>query len=641
MLKAAPAEGARKAPMPHDIRPMLATAAEEIFSDAGWTFEVKWDGVRALCFISGGRARLVSRNGRELGSQYPEVLAAASQAAAGHAEMILDGEIVAFDEGRPSFQKLQRRMNLSQDGRIERMAEAEPVVYCVFDILYLDGYLLTGCSFTERRRILQNSLTPSAQVTVPTAFEERGEELYAAARSGGLEGVVGKRKTSTYTPGRRSTNWLKFKILHTMDAVIGGYTEPRGGRRFFGALLLGLYSENVLRYVGHTGTGFDQETLAAVYERLQPLRTDACPFESRPRTNTPAHWLRPELVAEIKYAEITDAMNLRHPVFLRLRDDKPPHDCTLSDQLPARPERHDPSEIRLTNADKPLWPRHAGRPAVTKKMLADYYLWAAEAILPYTRGRPLMLNRYPEGVAGPSFYQKSYTDPLPEGVDEYVYYSHHAGRNVRHVICSNRKTLKWLAQVACVELNCWTARTDQPLLPDFMVLDIDPYITWAPGQRGAALNADDFAAAVQVAGMLKELLDQIGLVGYLKTSGQRGLHVFVPIRREYAYSQVRSYARTLAHHMVQLSPDLITTEWRETDRAGKVFFDYTINAPGKTLCGPYSPRPTAEATISTPIRWDELRSVRPGDFTIHTIRDRIKETGDLWLGILRSAQKLA
>ena len=296
--------------------------------------------------------------------------------------------------------------------------------------------------------------------------------------------------------------------------------------------------------------------------------------------------------------------------------------------------------MKITKADKPLWPAFDRNPPITKQMLADYYDSLHGAILPFTRGRPLMLNRYPDGIAGPAFFQKDYPDPVPRGVDVYVYHSVHAERDVRHVVCNNRATLLWLAQLACVELNCWMSRMDMPNRPDFVVFDIDPYITWKRGRKASLLCKEDYDAAVDVARKLKPVLDQVGLRGFLKTSGQTGLHVFVPIRREYVYDQVTGYAKAMAQFMERSYPKLITTAWKEDERAGKVFFDYSINARGKTLVGPYSPRPTPPATVSAPITWDELGRVRPTDFTMFNIKQRLKEVGDLWEGILEDAQEL-
>jgi len=670
----APPAFGRKAAMPERVRPMLAMVTDQPFSDPDWLFEVKWDGVRALCYLRDGKATLVSRNLNDITREYPEVAAGAERALAGHRSAIIDGEIVAFEESegrglqpppvagirRPSFQRLQQRMHLTRPEQIRRMMAEVPVAYCVFDIVYLDGKLLTGCELVDRRCVLQQAVQTNDQVLVPDAVEERGEEFFEAAKSNQLEGIMAKCRTSRYAFGSRSRDWLKLKITKTLDCVIGGYTDPRGTRAFFGALLLGLYGRANTRfapagdggrlvYIGHTGTGFDYAGLERMYRMMKPLETKQSPFDPPPRPNAPAHWLRPELVAEIKYAEITGDGRLRHPVFMGLRTDKSPRECAMQSELPddvalhaaeETVEAEPPPRIRITKADKPLWPAFNGNPPITKQMLADYYDSLRDAILPFTGGRPLMLNRYPDGITGPAFFQKDYPDPVPRGVDVYVYHSIHAERDVRHVVCSNRITLKWLAQLACVELNCWMSRVDMPNRPDFVVFDIDPYITWKRGRKASLLSADDYDAAADVARKLKPVLDQVGLRGFLKTSGQTGLHVFVPIRREYVYDQVTAYAKAMAQFMERSYPKLITTAWKEEDRAGRVFFDYSINARGKTLVGPYSPRPTPPATVSAPITWDELDHARPTDFTMFNIKERLKDVGDLWAGIFGSAQQL-
>jgi len=639
--------------MPQTLRPMLATLAAEVFSDPAWIFEVKWDGVRALCFFRDGEVTLLSRNLNDVTAQYPEVRDAIPAALAGHDQAIIDGEIVAFDGVRPSFQRLQRRMHVADPARVRRAMEDVPVVYCVFDVLYLDGYLLLDCELADRKRLLRDAVKPARSIQVPAEFDAKGEELFRIAVARDLEGIVGKLKTSTYQPGRRTQTWLKFKAGHTLDAVVGGYTEPRGGRQHFGALLLGLYSGGSLVYIGHSGTGFDEALLEQVHAAMRPLETDRPPFAVPPRPNSLARWLRPELVAEIRYGEFTDDGRLRHPVFLGLRDDKTPDECTLEGELPGRPvpagapapeeisvEAEEPAPavrrpaaIRLTRRQKPLWPAHGGHPPITKEMLAEFYVSMQGVILPLTRDRPMMLNRYPDGIAGQAFYQKDYTDPLPAGVDAYVYHSKQAGKEVHHLVCNTEAALVWLAQLACVELNCWTSRVDHPNKPDFLVLDIDPYVTWQRGRKTSPYSMEDFGAAVDVARKLKPLLERIGLRAFLKTSGQTGLHLCIPLRRDYVFGQVNSFGRTIARHMEQSYPDLITTAWNEQNRAGKVFLDYSINARGKTLCVAYSPRPTPLATVSTPIAWDELGSVRPTDFTFFSIKNRLARVGDLWEGM--------
>ena len=632
--------GARKTAMPQRVKPMLATRSERIFSSPEWLFEVKWDGVRTLAFWRAGRVRLLSRNLNDVTAEYPEVADGLRESLAGQASAVLDGEIVAFDGGRPSFQMLQQRMHVAQAERARELAVAVPAVYCVFDIIYLDGYALWDCELVERKRLLREAVQPGPHVQVPDEVDEKGEQFFKAITARGMEGVVAKLKKSRYVFGQRGMNWLKFKSTRTLDCVIGGFTEPRGGRAFFGALLLGLYDEGGLRYIGHTGTGFDHAGLEKTYNIMKPLEVDDCPFAERPKPNSPPHWLRPQLVAEVKYAELTSDGKLRHPVFVGLREDIAPEDCRLREEAAtARPDRP-ATHIRLTRKSKVIWPEYADNPAITKEMLAGYYESLADVILPYTRGRPLMLNRYPDGIHGGSFYQKDYTDPVPDGVEVYVYHSRHADREIHHVLCNNRETLLWLAQLACIELNCWTSRIDRPSRPDFIVFDIDPYITFKEGRESLLPSDEDYDAAVEVAKRLRVLLDQIGLAGFLKTSGQTGLHVFAPIRREYGFGQVEAYARTIAEYMLHEQPKLVTTEWNERDRAGKVFFDYSINSRGKTLVGPYSLRPTPAATVSAPIGWDELGRARPVDFTFFSIQQRLRQKGDLWAGILNKAQGL-
>jgi len=700
LLKASDLPASRRAPFPGTISPMLATLTSKPFSHPNWLFEPKLDGVRAIALIQMGNVKLISRRGLDATHQYPalaeEVVRQPAQ------QMILDGEIVAMDEeGRPSFQVLQQRLNLTRKADIDRAEAKIPVIYYVFDILYLDGYDLRASPLKERKALLENVLLPSERVRLLEHFEEQGEAAYQAALDNGLEGIIAKRADSAYESGRRSLRWLKIKATLSDDFIVGGYSQGLGSRaRTFGALLLGQYDEEGrLIYVGHVGSGFDERTLSDLLGRLDSLRTDRCPFADKPPLKTKATWVRPELVVEVKFSQWTSDGRLRAPVFLRLRQDKPPEEARRS-QTVSVPSRHNPTSrndpepstssqteiasllaqlesskekvtleveghrIPLNNLSKEFWPALDSRPPLTKRDLIVYLVKVSPFLLPHLRDRPLTLTRYPDGIHGERFYQKHWDNPLPKFVDTVRLFSEHNNEDQEYLICNNLPTLLWLGQLADLELHTWYSRVspepdghhlstkftasleniDASLLnyPDFIVFDLDPYIYSGREKKGAEpeLNRKAFAKACQVAFWLKELLDSLSLVSFVKTSGRTGLHIYVPILRHLNYDAVRSVSQTIGRFLMREHPREITMEWTVQKRTGKVFFDHNQNARGKTLASVYSPRPTPEALVSMPLRWDELREVYPTDFTILTAPQRLAEVGDLWADILDAKRDL-
>lgn len=694
--KASAVPGARRAAFPASLAPMLATLTDRPFSDPAWLFEPKLDGVRALALIRSGKVKLLSRRGLDATNQYPSLVEELKLQP--ERELVLDGEIVALDEaGRPSFQLLQQRLNLSREADIRRAEAKIPVLYYVFDLLYLGGYDLRGVPLTQRKALLERALLTSDGVTLLEAFEEDGEAAYEAAVEHGLEGVVAKRSDSTYESGRRSRRWLKVKATLSDEFVVGGYSRGLGSRAdTFGALLLGYYEDGRLVYVGHVGSGFDDRTLAELRKRLDSIRSDDCPFAQKPPLKTLATWVRPELVVEVKFAQRTQEGYLRAPVFLRLRDDKPPADVRPLEVAPApggdgpdaaaargharseaeavleqlegdkvkldlRVEGH---RIPLNNLDKELWPAVGKRRALTKRDLIVYLARVSPYLLPHMRDRPLTLTRYPDGIKGEHFYQKHWDNPRPKFVETVELYSSHNEGDQEYLMCNNLPTLLWLGQIADLELHTWYSRVspepdghhlttkfsgskqniEGSLLnyPDFIVFDLDPYIYSGREGRGdePELNRKAFAKTAEIALVLKELLDGLSLSSFVKTSGRTGLHVYVPILRQFDYDTVRSACETIGHFLLRQRPREITMEWAVDKRAGKVFFDHNQNARGKTLASLYSPRPLPEAAVSMPLRWDELPDVYPTDFTILTAPDRLAKTGDLWADILEAKHDL-
>jgi bifunctional non-homologous end joining protein LigD len=668
-----------------------------------WMFEPKLDGVRAVAPRDGAQLRLFSRRGIEATKQYPSVVSELLQQP--EPRMVLDGEIVAFDSaGIPSFQQLQQRLNLMREADIKRAEAKIPVFYYVFDLLWAGGYDLRGVPLSRRKWLLRQILAPSELVRLVEPFQEDGEIAFEAAVEHGLEGVMAKKVDSLYESGRRSKSWLKIKGTQEAEFVIAGYTEGGGWRaNTFGSLLLGYHTDGKLVFAGHVGTGFDDKTLRFLWEKLEALRRDESPFTEQPARsrmmfgrpkNAKVVWVKPELVAQVRFAQWTNEGLLRAPSFLGLREDKEPADVRREERLPPpkdnpgktkaataddlqhvleqleRPEQKflldvEGYKISLSNLDKEFWPALEDRRALTKRDLLVYLARISPFLLPHMRDRPLTLTRYPNGIQGGHFYQKRFENKVPEFVTTVRLYSQDNGHDVDYLICNNLPTLLWLGQLADIELHTWYSRVnpepdghhlpttfsgsakkiDASLLnyPDFMVFDLDPYIYSGQEKKGAEpeLNRKAFLKTCEVAIWLKDLLDSLSLSSFVKTTGKTGLHIYVPILRQFDYDTVRAACETIGRFLMQQHPRDITMEWSVEKRAGKVFFDHNQNSRGKTLASLYSPRPSPEAAVSMPLRWDEIKKVYPPDFTILSGFDRVAKTGDLWANILDAKHDLA
>jgi bifunctional non-homologous end joining protein LigD len=681
--------GARLQPAPSRLEPMLPSLTNRAFSHPDWVFEPKLDGYRILAFIQEGSVQLCSRRGIDSSAQFPWLVEALRRQPW---NMVLDGELVAFDEqGKPSFQALQNR---AADHNVD-------IRFYVFDIVWADGYDVRKVGLLDRKRLLDMMLVPSERVRPVEWVEEDGETLFQASIELGLEGIVAKQKDSVYESGRRSTHWLKMKNVQTDDFIIGGYTAGLGGRSAtLGSLLLGTKQNGKLQYVGHVGTGFDDQTLLSVLQRLEPLRTDTSPFENTvpgkgrwsKKDRGEPRWVEPKLVAEVKFAEITRDGILRAPVFLRLRDDLDPSDAAPKPIAPAPESRITPhreedlhtaarevldqlgekkqslkaivgeSEVQLTNLDKALWPARGRTKPVTKRDLAQYLVGISPWLLPHLRNRPITLVRYPNGLGGQHFYQRHSEHKLPQFVETVRAFSEHGGGDNDYLMCNNLATLVWLAQMGTLEIHPWYSRADQspdaldiPLqaygsdetvdqsvlnYPDFLVFDLDPYQYSGKEAAGAEpeLHRAGFKGTRQVALWLKEILDGMQLPSYVKTTGKTGLHIFVPIVRNMPYEQTHALCQALSQHLASAHPDLVTTEWAVDRRRGKIFADYNQNVRSKTLASIFSPRAMAEAAVSMPIRWQDLidGNVYPTQFTVRTALQQLERTGDPWADILES-----
>ncbi len=684
--------GSRAGPLPDSLAPMMASVREP-FSHPDWLFEPKLDGIRAVAHVAGGGVRLYSRRGTDLTATYPGLVTAL--AAQPVADAIFDGEIVAFDErGVPSFELLQQRMNLAGELDIAAAEGRVPVTYMAFDLLHLDGFDLTSVALEERKEALARVLLPAGPVALVEHFQAEGKEAYNGAIALGLEGVVAKRRGSRYLPGKRSDVWAKIKARHSAEFVVAGFTPGEGAREpTFGALLLGARDpDGALVYRGRAGGGFTDALLADLRLRLDGLATDTSPFPETPPEAADATFVRAKLVVEVEYSEVTSAGLLRAPVFKRLRPDKAPEDAvfvaetstlapasapspSLSNQAASvlrqlADSRHelrldvDGHEIPVTNLEKPLWPEHGAQRAVTKRDLLRYLVRVAPLMLPHLRDRLITLTRYPNGIGDLHFYQKHSEGPPPEFVETVPVHSEGASGDRDFLLCNNLATLLWLGQLANLEFHATMARVSpepdaRPLpatftgsrenieasvlnYPDFLLFDLDPYIyagTEATGEE-PQLNRKAFAKTVEVARALKEILDAAAVPSYVKTSGATGLHIYVPILRQFPYPVIRSLCETVSGELLARMPRDVTLEWASQKRTGKIFLDVNQNARAKNVAAIFSPRAKPGAPVSVPARWDELESLYPTDFTVLTAPERFAQTGDLWAGILDAKQDL-
>ncbi len=667
--------GAKQTTMPSTIAPMLASLAEGPFSHPDWIFEPKLDGYRIIAHIKAGKVVMSSRRGNDVTDKYAALIPDLSRQPA--SELILDGEVVALDEkGKQCFQCLQNYLR-SKSKKADNKA-GYPLIYYVFDILYFNGYDLRNATLQSRKKLLDGILMTTEQIQKVDHYDNNGQLVYEAAVENGLEGVMAKRVDSRYESGKRSQNWLKVKAVLSDDFVIGGYSVAESGRSdTFSSLLLGYFDKkHELKFAGHVGTGFDQRKLNDLKKKLDAIHSEDCPFSEMPPLNAATTWVIPELVAQVKFSEWTRDGRLRAPVFMTLRDDKAPEDVQRMIQIstPSPSEKHNPDKhddilqqlqnpkdvfsielegnvISLNHINKVFWPATNSSPALTKRDLLTYLVRTSSGFLHHLKDRPITMTRYPNDITGKHFYQKHWSHPIPDFVQKVkIREEKNPGRE--YLVCNNLSTLLWLGQLANIEYHTWFSRiVTQPDMPktqtdtdsildnpDFVVFDLDPYIYSGKELSGAEpeLNAKGFDKVCEIALWLKEVLDEISLNAFIKTSGKTGLHIYVPITRNLNYKAVRSAAETIGKFLVQKHAKEITTEWAQEKRRGKVFFDYNQNVRGKTLACAYSPRPTAQATVSTPLRWEELGKVYPTDFTILTVPDRLQKAGDLWADILSS-----
>ncbi len=648
------------------MEPMLATLAEAPLVDPNLVYEPKYDGIRALVEVTPGKAKgaadvtIASRRGNDKSRQFPEVVESLARWAkrrqgpgSGQDGVLLDGEIVALDDaGDPvGFERLQERIHQSSPREVARLRGERPVAFVVFDILRDGPEDLTGLPLAERRARRETALDGGLDTTLRIARQERadGTALMREAQARGWEGIVAKDARSTYKAGRRTLDWRKLKLVKRQELVIGGFTEAKGTRSHFGALLVGLPTESgKLRFSGHVGGGFTEKELAHVMRLLGARKAAASPFDGPlPPGGGKPQFVRPELVAEVQFAEWTSEGYLRQPVYLGLRDDLVPASLNVEVKPPPAPAPAPTTApalaelavivaafeklsargsgklevsgavLDLGNLNKPLWPALG----LTKGDLFRYYLAVAPYLLPVVRDRPLVMKRFPDGIEGNTFYQQRAPEPVPRGVrSERV----DIGDDVpARLVGGDLATLLHMVQLAVISQDPWFSRAQSPFEMDCAAIDLDP------------MSEASFSRVRDVARWVKDELDALGIPGWLKTSGSRGLHIFLPLRPGTSYESGMIFCQIVASFVAHKHPEAATVERTVSKRDPKtVYVDCLQNISGKTLACAYSARASDYAGASTPLAWNELTDdLDPRAFTIRTLPGRLAEVGDLWAGL--------
>jgi bifunctional non-homologous end joining protein LigD len=637
-------EGAVKAEMPTSLEPMLATLGNAVPSGSDWLYEVKWDGYRALCFIEGGKVRMVSRRGTKLDKQFAPVAQALAQSVKAD-NTIIDGEVVALDEsGNPSFQHLQNLTGFGTKPALKGMALPN-LNFFAFDLLYLNGYDLRKAALIDRRQLLMSILLPSEIVRYSEHFNGKGDELLQAVRAKGLEGIIAKQAQSRYE-SKRSGSWIKIKVTTQQDFIVCGYIL--GEREPFGSLVLGYNKNKKLAYAGNVGSGFTQQSLKGVFEKVKPLITKKPVLTDVPKEIGEVTWVKPELVCAVKFTSWTKDDRLRAPVFLGMRTEVMPEEVVretgligeslLAEETAQESKQEvllpaDKAEIALdieghrlkfSNLNKVFYPADG----YTKRDVINFYAAIADLLVPHLQGRPLSLKRYPNGIDQDYFFQKD-ASGFPDWLHREELADEEDAESKTRVICDDKASLLYLANLGCIDQNPYMSRLGTLEHPDFILIDLDPYHC-------------GYDRIVEAAQLVREKLRLIGLTGYPKTTGGNGMHVYVPVEPIYSSAQTRQFAEILARWVAAERSDLFTTPRMVSAREkGKVYFDYLQNASGKTISAPYVLRAYPGAPVATPLKWDEVvHGLKPAQFHIANVLRRFERVGDLFAGVLNKPQEL-
>lgn len=611
-------DAVKLAKFPYDWRPQRATLADEAFDNGEWIFETKFDGYRALAQIKENDVQLISRNGISFNSKYPAIVEALKTI---KKDMILDGEVVVEDaKGKSNFQWLQHLEDFPDKGKLK---------FYVFDILYFAGFDLRQLELLDRKKILKALLPKHKSIIYSDHKIGKGIKAFEEIRKKKGEGIIAKKATSKYHQDKRTRDWLKIKTDQQQEMVIGGFTDPQGSRKGLGALLCGYYKDGKFQYSGKVGTGFTEAILEDLRKKLSKLERKTAPFVTPPKMSG-IHWVRPELVAQIRFSEFTQAGSMRHPVYLGLRGDKEAKEVTLEEPKMEAEEMAGTSKrtgktsgtaatkgsekVEFTNLDKVFWPDLK----ITKGDVIRYYDAVAEYILPYLKDRPQSLRRTPDGIRSDGFFQKDVAGKVPKWIRTRKIRSDSKEEPIEYLLCQDKDTLLFLANWGCIELNPWSSRVGSLNNPDYIIFDIDP--------KDAPMK-DVVATALKV----KEILDQLKVPAYIKTSGGNGLHIFIPVKPKYTYDQTRNFSHLVSQMVHRDLPKITSLERMPAKRKGKIYLDFLQNGKGKTMASTYSLRPREGATISVPLEWSEVNSkLDLKKFNLKTIARRLKDKGDLW-----------
>lgn len=654
-------EGAVKAAFPKIVSPMLATLVDKPVDEEGWLYEIKWDGYRSIALCNKNKVELISRNNKSFNNKFYPVYDALKELGL---NAVLDGEIaVITDKGISNFGALQNWRS-EADGEL---------IYYVFDLLWLDGYDLMEVPLSERRRILHDVLPQTDVIRESENFETSATEFLKAANEMGLEGIIAKRANSKYSAGNRGTDWLKIKVQKRHEVVIGGFTKNEGTSKHFSSLLAGVYENGKLHYIGKIGTGFNEKTQQEMMAKFKPLIIKKPPFAAEPNVNEPsrfrhnpphaeAFWLKPELVCEVSYTEMTSDGVMRHPSFEGMREDKKAKDVhaevaistedvvgetkskkssagtikSAASSITLKPATSggrktllNPSEdsqvrningheLKFSNLSKIFWPKEG----YTKRDMLNYYYQVAPYILPYLKDRPQSMNRFPNGINGKSFYHKDVTATAPDWVKQFPYHTSE-GEDKNFLVVEDEASLLWMANMGAIEMNPWNSTIDKPDNPDWCIIDLDP------------TEKNSFDQVIETALMTKEVLDDLQVTGYVKTSGSTGIHIYIPMGAKYTYDECQLFGRMIATQVHQELPKFTSIERLTTKRKGKIYVDFLQNRPKATLAAPYAVRPKPGATVSMPLHWEEVKKgLKMADFTIKNAMERIKSEGDIFKAVL-------
>jgi bifunctional non-homologous end joining protein LigD len=615
---------------PPSIKPMLATATDAPFDSDEWLYEIKWDGYRALAALNHGTVQLYSRNDKSFNQKFHSIVEALEKM---DVNAVVDGEVVAIDEdGKPSFQLLQNYLE-----------EELNLIYYIFDLLWLNGEDLRNLPLIERKEKLLTLLEDidDNRIAYSDHIENFGADFFKEAEKADLEGIIAKRKNGNYYSAKRTKEWLKIKTHKRQEAIICGYTTPKASRKHFGSLILGVYDDDGnLQFIGSSGGGFDQKSLKDIKEKLDKIQLETSPFKQKPKLKSGVTWVKPKFICEVKFTEWTKDGQMRHPVFLGLREDKAPKDVGFEAIIKKNEVLQEPAKTKsvknkkggidkeisingkkltITNLNKGYWPEEG----FTKGDLIEYYQKISKYILPYLKDRPQSMNRHPNGIDGKNFFQKDVKNMPPEWIQTIEVPSDSKG-TINYLVCQGKATLIFMANLGCIEINPWSSRMDSLDYPDYMIIDLDP------------LNVD-FEVVIETALVVKEVLDYAKIPSFPKTSGSKGMHILVPLGAKYTYEECKNFAHIIVKIVHARLPDITSLERSPKKRKNKLYLDYLQNNRGQTIAAPYCVRPRKGATVSTPLDWDEVKTgLHPSQFTMQNIFSRLEEKGDLMKKLLTS-----